>query len=557
MVSSILTNNGAMTALQSLKATQKSLLSTQNRISTGLKVSTAKDNAATWAVATSMRSDISNFKQVSENLSLSSSVLSTAQSGGEAVSNLITQIKTKITAAQQGVLDSRTIQADIDELVKQVESTVQGSALKGVNLMNGEGQERIVASVNVVNGVSVPSYINVEKVNLSTAAGGDLNGLSTLSVVSRGDQLFNDASVADVTADQKAMGTTFFATTAGTYNATATPNSNMITNTAGDLTVGYKDATGATRSLTVKNIASTVQTATDLATALNADKDFAATFHATTDTGELRISAKDRLTQSGDFAISSVSGTKLTARTASTTSIENYSGSSFAFQDGTALKEGETFTFKYKVGTTEKTMVLKATNDFAAGAEYQSADTVNNIQYRAIKLDDANVKNNAGEYDGDNIAAAFLAAINPASNADFAATASATEMGVTVVGNTLTIKAYGGDEQTTTPVPANKFSSFQPVTTDYGTMLSNVDELMKTATNAAAAFGSAGARVDMQKEFMDKLVDTLTSGLGTLVDADMSEEAARLQALQVQEQLGTQALSIANQAPQSILRLFQ
>ena len=61
-------------------------------------------------------------------------------------------------------------------------------------------------------------------------------------------------------------------------------------------------------------------------------------------TGELRVSAKDRLTQSGDFAITSVAGSKLTARSPSATSIENYTGTQFAFQNGTALKEGETFT---------------------------------------------------------------------------------------------------------------------------------------------------------------------------------------------------------------------
>ena len=56
---------------------------------------------------------------------------------------------------------------------------------------------------------------------------------------------------------------------------------------------------------------------------------------------------------------------------------------------------------------------------------------------------------------------------------------------------------------------------------------------------------------------MTKLVDTLESGVGNLVDADLAKESARLQALQVQQQLGAQALSIANQAPQVILSLFR
>ncbi|MFC7556794.1 flagellin [Pseudoroseomonas wenyumeiae] len=99
--------------------------------------------------------------------------------------------------------------------------------------------------------------------------------------------------------------------------------------------------------------------------------------------------------------------------------------------------------------------------------------------------------------------------------------------------------------------------SFNSSKTDYNVLLKNIDNAEAAVTNAAASFGTAATRIDLQKDFLDKLVDTLNTGLGALVDADMSEEAARLQALQVQEQLGTQALSIANQAPQSILRLFQ
>ena len=70
-------------------------------------------------------------------------------------------------------------------------------------------------------------------------------------------------------------------------------------------------------------------------------------------------------------------------------------------------------------------------------------------------------------------------------------------------------------------------------------------------------FGTAGKRIDLQKDFLSKLTDTLTAGVGALVDADMSAEAARLQALQVQQQLGAQALNIANSAPQVILSLFK
>lgn len=89
------------------------------------------------------------------------------------------------------------------------------------------------------------------------------------------------------------------------------------------------------------------------------------------------------------------------------------------------------------------------------------------------------------------------------------------------------------------------------------TALGNIEGLLQTSIDAAASFGSAQARIDIQKDFVSELSDSLKAGIGTLVDADMEEASARLQALQVQQQLATQALSIANQAPQSILSLFR
>lgn len=84
-----------------------------------------------------------------------------------------------------------------------------------------------------------------------------------------------------------------------------------------------------------------------------------------------------------------------------------------------------------------------------------------------------------------------------------------------------------------------------------------VDTLIDTANSAAAAFGAAQARIEAQNEFLGKQADALKNGVGALVDADMEEASARLSALQTQQQLGIQALSIANQAPQSVLALFR
>jgi len=87
--------------------------------------------------------------------------------------------------------------------------------------------------------------------------------------------------------------------------------------------------------------------------------------------------------------------------------------------------------------------------------------------------------------------------------------------------------------------------------------LGSIEDMMQTAITAAASFGSVQSRVAIQRDFVGKLTDSMKAGIGSLVDADMEEASARLQALQVQQQLSTQALSIANQQPQSLLSLFR
>lgn len=87
--------------------------------------------------------------------------------------------------------------------------------------------------------------------------------------------------------------------------------------------------------------------------------------------------------------------------------------------------------------------------------------------------------------------------------------------------------------------------------------LGSIEGMMQTAITAAATFGSVQSRVAIQQDFVSKLTDSMKIGIGSLVDANMEEASARLQALQVQQQLSTQALSIANQQPQSLLSLFR
>jgi flagellin len=87
--------------------------------------------------------------------------------------------------------------------------------------------------------------------------------------------------------------------------------------------------------------------------------------------------------------------------------------------------------------------------------------------------------------------------------------------------------------------------------------LSQIEGYIQNATDAQAQLGTTEKRLEIQDDFMSSLIDSFESGIGSLVDADLEEASARLQALQAQQQLGIQALSIANQQPQNLLALFR
>ena len=90
-----------------------------------------------------------------------------------------------------------------------------------------------------------------------------------------------------------------------------------------------------------------------------------------------------------------------------------------------------------------------------------------------------------------------------------------------------------------------------------GLLMESIDSLSKSLNKNLSDLGAASRKIDGQLSFTSKLSDVVETGIGNLVDADLAKESAKLQALQVQTQLGTQALSIANQAPQTILSLFR
>ena len=93
--------------------------------------------------------------------------------------------------------------------------------------------------------------------------------------------------------------------------------------------------------------------------------------------------------------------------------------------------------------------------------------------------------------------------------------------------------------------------------TKASSLIATIQASLTNVNSALAKLSSGAAKFSIQATFSQKLSDTLTSGIGNLVDANMAQESAKLQSLQVKQQLGVQALSIANQSPQTILSLFR
>ncbi len=137
---SVNTNVGAMTALQYLNQTQAQLAQTQTAINTGLKVSSAKDNGAVFAIAQNMRGDVAGYNAVSDSLNRGMSTVDVAMSAGQSISDLLIQMKQSALAASDTSLDTASRQAmnqDFIALRDQITTIVKNAVFNGFNMVNG------------------------------------------------------------------------------------------------------------------------------------------------------------------------------------------------------------------------------------------------------------------------------------------------------------------------------------------------------------------------------------------------------------------------------------
>ena len=437
-MSSILTNNGAMVALQTLKSINKNLAMTQSEISTGKSVASAKDNSAVWAISKVMESDVKGFKAVSDGLALGNSTVAVAANAAETITDLLNDVKGRIVAAQEENVDRASIQQDVTALTEQIGSVVAAAQFNGLNLIDGSSTEnvQILSSLNRDSSGGVTAgQIDVVRQNLSTTtpvtAQSFGTGVST-------QPLANEAI-------QVGASNTGFAA------AATDPVSSTTVTGGGNVVVSF---------------------------------------------GAVSAGNSYQLTLDG-LSINTADGSSAVGRR--------------DFQ-------------------------------FVASAEDGQADVINGLANQLSAFFGAATNSADGYAVAVDIAAGTLT---------FSTGATAGDVDVGAVFQN------GGVPGSTASSGGLGALANIDVTTDATSALTAIDALIGQSISAAASFGTVQNRIETQAEFVSNLTDSFKSGIGSLVDANMEEVSARLQALQTQQQLGVQSLSIANQAPQSILSLFR
>jgi flagellin len=417
-MTSVNTNYGALVALQSLNQTGRELSEVQQRINTGLKVSSAKDNGAVFAIAEGQRARVASLGAVMDGIDRATSVIDVGLSAGEAVGDILKQLKEKSVAAQATDLstDQRAaLQADFDALRNQIDQIANAATFNGSNLVNG---------TNLTGGSAEFSV-------LTTDAAGSSSGRYEL----------DGNALVDGNGDP-------YSIHADLENATG------LDFTAADAEVRFSITTGnVTETMTIQ--LTTGDTINDFLTSVSDQSNGRVTASFDDETGEVTFHSQE------DFTVS-------------------------YYEDDTLTDD---------------------TGIFGAGAAGTSMDEV----------------------------VAAGSGTNALAVQGFNFTLGATGQALEEVTSALDISTADGASAASTAI----------------------DDAMTNLNRDLATMGAQAKALEVQKTFLGKLSDSIEAGIGNLVDADLAKESARLQALQVKQQLGAQALSIANQAPSIVLSFFR
>ena len=204
-MSSINTNVAAMTALQMLARSNRSLTETQNRIATGYRVAEASDNAAYWSIATTMRSDNAALRTVLDALGLGAATVNVAYTAVKSSIDVLDQIKTKLVAAREPGLDRAKIQTEVQELQAQLRGISDASSFSGENWISVDSgaagynaTKTVVSSFSRLAGSISIGTISIDLAGTKLFDANDQSGiLDTVSTTTNGGVDYSVAGSAD------------------------------------------------------------------------------------------------------------------------------------------------------------------------------------------------------------------------------------------------------------------------------------------------------------------------------------------------------------------------
>jgi flagellin len=208
-LNSVNTNVGAMIALQNLSKTNSELNTVQNRINTGMKVNSAKDNGAIWAIAQNQRAEMGALNAVKDSLQRGQSTVDVAMAAGESISDLLLQMKEKALAATDETLTTASRDAlaeDFNSIRDQITSVIENASFNGANLLD----DSLSNGYKALASADGTSTIDVENQDMSLSGSIVTLGASDsiASVTDASDALaLVDASIANVSAALAKMGT--------------------------------------------------------------------------------------------------------------------------------------------------------------------------------------------------------------------------------------------------------------------------------------------------------------------------------------------------------------
>jgi|Wag4MinimDraft_19_1082662.scaffolds.fasta_scaffold04457_2 flagellin len=154
------TNKSAMVALQNLNSTSDKLGVTQNKVGTGLRIATSKDNSSIWAIAQNQRADIGGLSSVKMGLDRAQSIGDVALTAGQSISELLVQMKEKVVAAQDASITTtsrRALDADFKSLLAQISQVIRNASFDGADLLDNSlpGGLRFLADADATTYVTL------------------------------------------------------------------------------------------------------------------------------------------------------------------------------------------------------------------------------------------------------------------------------------------------------------------------------------------------------------------------------------------------------------------